>query len=163
MNFLITNQKNRNFKDFKFKLKLTKKYSIFSDDKLKIFKIKNQVIIFDGRIFGYNRDKFINLNQNKLGNYLNNKNLFKNLDGDYCIIKISKDKIHFNIDNKGSYDLFYTNNKKSISFSNNFKLIKDLNHNNLTFDNFAILNAISNVSKRPPLKNTIFNEIKRID
>lgn len=164
MNFLITNQKNRNFKDFKFKLKLTKKYSIFSDDKLKIFKIKNQVIIIDGRIFGYyNRDKFINLNQNKLGNYLNNKNLFKNLDGDYCIIKISKDKIHFNIDNKGSYDLFYTNNKKSISFSNNFKLIKDLNHNNLTFDNFAILNAISSVSKRPPLKSTIFNEIKRID
>jgi hypothetical protein len=164
MNFLITNKKNINIKDFKFKLQLTKKYFIFSDDKLKIFKIRNQIIIIDGEIFGYyNRDKFINLNQNKLGNYINNKNLLKNLDGNYCIIKISKNKIHFNIDNKGSYDLFYSNNKNIISFSNNFKLVKDLNYNYLTFDNFAILNAISSVSKRPPLKRTIFNEIKRID
>ena len=164
MSFIISNSDNINLNNFKFKLKLLNNFKIFSSKKLKILNYKNQTLIIDGNIFGYYKEGYYkNLSDKNLRKYLNNQINFKDLDGNYCIIRIYNQKISFNIDNKGSYDLFYSINGKNINFSNDFKLITEINRNKLSFDNFAILNAISNVSKRPPLKKTIFNEIKRLD
>ncbi len=164
MSFVISNSDKANLNNFKFKLRLLNDFKIFSSKKLKILNYKNQTLILEGNIFGYyEKGYYKNLSDKNLKKQLKNQTAFKDLDGDFCIIRIHNQKISFNIDNKGSYDLFYSINGKNINFSNDFKLIKEINRNKLSFDNFAILNAISNVSKRPPLKKTIFNEIKRLD
>jgi len=164
MSFIISNSDDVNLNNFKFELKLLNSFKIFSKKRLKIFNYKNQTLILDGNIFGYyNKGYYKNLSDKSLKKQLKNPANFKDLDGDYCIIRIYNQKISFNIDNKGSYDLFYSINGKNINFSNDFKLISEINRTRLSFDNFAIMNAISNVSKRPPLKKTIFNEIKRLD
>ena len=157
MTFIISNSDNINFNNFKFKLKLLNSFKIFSNKKLKIFNYKNQTLILDGNIFGYyNKGYYKNLSDKSLKKHLKNSTTFKDLDGDFCIIRIYNQKITFNIDNKGSYDLFYSINGKKINFTNDFRLISEINRNKLSFDNFAILNAISNVSKRPPLKKNYF-------
>lgn len=163
INFLITNKNY--YGNLTNQIKLNNNFSIFSNkipDTLIRGKIK---YFFFGKINGYsNKGNFFNIKNFKLKKnihlFLNKKNIF---DGNYLFLKVHNDRIDFNIDNKGLYDVFYSNNKGKIFFSNNFTIIKDELKIKLTLDNFSILTAINSISKRPPSKRTFFNEIKRID
>ena len=72
MTFIISNSDNINFNNFKFKLKLSNSFKIFSNKKLKIFNYKNQTLILDGNIFGYyNKGYYKNLSDKSLKKHLN--------------------------------------------------------------------------------------------
>jgi hypothetical protein len=160
--FIISKHKEINFSH---EIKLNKNFSLFSNIKPDVlFKGKLKYLFF-GRINGFfNNGKFFKLSNFRLKSKINlliNKKYI--LDGNYFFLKINKNKIEIKVDDKGLYDVFYSNIKNDIYFSNSLSLIRDKISHKLSFDNFSILTALSSLSKRPPSKRTFFNEIKRLD
>ena len=160
--FIISKIKETNYL---FEIKLNKNFSLFSNTKPNILFKDNYKYLFFGKINGYfDKGRFIKLNNFRLKR---NINLLTNtqyiLDGNYFFLKIYKNKIEFKIDDKGLYDVFYSNIKNNICFSNSLPLIRDKISHKLSLDNFSVLTALSSLSKRPPSKRTFFNEIRRLD
>lgn len=128
--------------------------------------VNHKDIFVIGNILGYydTKDKFKKTSLKKIPKkYLNYRNFLKySVEGYFILIKNLKQKIQIRTDSRGIVDLFYYQDKNSIIISNNFSKICQLTHKK-TLNNFAMLNSLSTVAKRPPLRDTFFNEIKRLD
>ena len=160
--FIISKNKELNYS---YSIELNKNFSLYSNIRPEIlFKGKIKYLFF-GKINGFfDKGKFNKLSNFKLKSKINlliNKKYI--LDGNYFFLKANKNKIELKIDDKGLYDIFYSNIKNNICFSNSLTVIKDKISDKLSLDNFSVLTALSSLSKRPPSKRTFFNEIKRLD
>ena len=161
--FIISNARKLN--NFGHRIELNKNFTLHTDKKPDLLTKGKEKYLFFGKINGFfEKNKFIRLDNFRLKKHIklliNNKN---NFDGNYFFLKIKNQTIELNIDNKGLYDVFYSNKKNKICFSNSLLLIKDQLNSKLTLDNFSVLTALNSISKRPPSKRTFFNEIKRLD
>ena len=161
--FLISNRKQSNNSDFK--IHLNKNFILYTNKKPDILIRGKEKFLFFGKVNGFFKQnifiKTSNFTLKKNINILLNNRII--IDGNYFFIKIKKEAIELNVDNKGLYDIFYSNKKNDINFSNSLLIIKDQLNTKLTLDNFSILTALNSISKRPPSKKTFFNEIKRLD
>jgi hypothetical protein len=164
MDFLISNTEINENK-FNHVIKLNKFFNLYIDYIPEIIKISSKKKIYIiGKVFGYyDGQKFF---KSKLKNipkkFKSYKRIKDSIEGYFLFLDVSDSKINLQIDNRGSLDVFYIHKKDKIFLSNNFLLIKKLFGNKLSLDNFSIMNSLVNVSKRPPLNNTFFKEVKRV-
>jgi len=154
-NSLVSNLKN--IKD------INSSHVICYDECFERVSFKNQEIIIFGDVKASYTPKGIS--KLRSGDF---KKLFKNIystksefDGNFCIFSKNKNSIKIQIDSRGIFDIFYTNQKKDFIISNSFELVTKFRK--LTLNNFSVLHSLIAVGKRPPLRDTFFNEISRID
>ncbi len=161
-NFVISKIKEINYSH---EVELNKNFSLYSNTKPDTLLKGNFKYLFFGKINGYfDKGQFIKINNFKLKKNINliiDKKYI--LDGNYFFLKFNNNRVEFKIDDKGLYDVFYSNIKNNICFSNSLSLIRNKISHNLSLDNFSVITALSSLSKRPPSKRTFFNEIKRLD
>ena len=164
MDFLISNTKVYENK-FNHTIKLNRFFNLYIDHIPQIIKSSSKKKIYIiGKVFGYyDEQKFFKSKLKNIPKKFKFYNKIKHsIEGNFLFLDINENKINLEIDNKGSLDVFYIHKKDKIFFSNNLLLIKKLFGNKLSLDNFSIMNSLVNISKRPPLNNTFFKEVKRI-
>jgi len=166
MNLIISNNK-KIFDKYsnKNKIKLGNNFYIMAENLKANLLIHKNLFLF-GNILGYydKDNKFKKSSLKRLPKkYFNYKSFVKHsIEGYFVFIKNSNKKIQIKTDSRGIIDLFYNLDKKTLTISNNYYQICNLVHKK-TLNNFAILNSLSTVAKRPPLRDSFFNEIKRLD
>ena len=163
MEFLLSNSSIGKLK-FKHTIKLNKFYNLYTDNLPALLKDTNKKTYLLGKIFGYYKEgKFIKSKIKNIPKAFRNFNKIReNIDGNFCFFTSINNKINFQIDGKGTSDIFYSYQKGIINISNNLLLIKKLFKKRLSLDNYSIMNSLVNISKRPPLNDTFFKEIKRL-
>tara|TARA_X000000950_G_scaffold289214_1_gene410901 strand:- start:3903 stop:5825 length:1923 start_codon:yes stop_codon:yes gene_type:complete len=147
----------------KTRIVINSKYVICYDREAnKVLSKDNQIYIFGDLKARYTSDGVTKIKPNDFKKLFNNTHSSKaEFDGNFCIISQNKNSTKIQIDSRGIFDLFYTNQKKDFIISNSFELVTKFRK--LTLNNFSVLHSLISVGKRPPIRDTFFNEISRID
>ena len=162
MSFIISNHTIRETK-FKNSIKLNEYYTLYTNKFCEILENSTKKTYLIGKIFGYYKsDKFIKSNIENIPKVFKKfSNIRENIDGKFCFFQSNNKILNFQTDRSAIEDIFYINQNGKIIISDNLYLIKNFYKKKLSLDNYSIMHSLINISKRPPINDTFFKEIKR--